>query len=80
MPGLFVNTLTVDDKYSCRNRQNFPQQFQMQLFQKPNNFNQFLIVFLKYTSNFEYYEKKDESHCLSISDIIVSEAGGYLNV
>ena len=32
---LFANTLTADDKYSCRNMQNFRQQLQTLLSQKP---------------------------------------------
>ena len=29
--GLFVNTMTDDDKYSLRNRKNLPESIQMQL-------------------------------------------------
>ena len=41
---------------------------------------QFLIAFLKYTLNLEYFEKKDHSHSLSIKEIINCETGSYLNV
>ena len=44
---LFVNTLTSDDKYSCRDIQNFPQQFQTPLSEKEKPFCGFFIVFLK---------------------------------
>ena len=44
---LFANTLTADDKYSCRKMQNFLQQLQKPLSQKPNTFSGFLIPFLK---------------------------------
>ena len=40
----------------------------------------FVTVFLKSTSNFEHFKRKDESPSLSISEIIGSERGGYLNV
>ena len=44
---LFVNPLTADDKYSCRNTQNFLQQFQTLLAQNRKTFSGFLIRFLK---------------------------------
>ena len=42
--GLFINTLTVDEKYSLRNRKNLPLPIQLQLSQKQNKF---LEVFLE---------------------------------
>ena len=80
MLGLFVNSLPADDKYSRHNSENFPQQIEMQVFQKPKTFSRLSIAFLKSTSNFEYFEKKYESPSLSISELIESERGGYLNV
>ena len=44
---LFVNTLTADDKYSCRNMQNFLKQFQALLSQKRKTFSRYFIQFLK---------------------------------
>ena len=44
---LFANTLTADDKYSCRNMQNFLQQLQTLLSQKRKTFYGFFIPFLK---------------------------------
>ena len=44
---LFVNTLTANDKYSCRNMQNFLQQLQTLLSQKRKPFSEFFIPFLK---------------------------------
>ena len=38
------------------------------------------MAFLKSTSNLEHFGKEDESPSLSISEIIDSERGGYLNV
>ena len=77
---LFSNTLTADDKYSCRNMQDFLQQLQTPLSQKPKTFSVFFIAFLKYAWNLTYFEKKDECPCLIVSEIIVSERGSYWNV
>ena len=52
----------------------------MQLSKKPNIFYQIFIAFLKFASSFEFFEKKFVPHSSSISDIIGSEKGGYLNV
>ena len=77
---LFVNALTVDDKYSDSNMQNLPQQFQTPLFQKQKTFSGFFIKFLKCAWNLEHFQKKDEYSSLIISEIIDAERRGYLNV
>ena len=41
---------------------------------------QLLIAFLESTLNLEYFEKKNYSHSLSITEIINCETGSYLNV
>ena len=41
--GVFVNTLTADDKYSLRNRKNLPKPIQLQLSKKNKIFLPFLI-------------------------------------
>ena len=41
---------------------------------------QFLIACLKATLNLEYFERKNQSHSLSITEIINSETGRYLNL
>ena len=38
------------------------------------------IAFLKSALNFEYLEKKDQSQSLTITEIINSETGSYLNL
>ena len=76
---LFVNVLTVDDKYSSSNRQNLRQQFQTPLSQKKKTFSGFFITFLKCAWNLEHFQKKDESSSLIISEIIDAERRGYLN-
>ena len=40
----------------------------------------FFIAFLKGTLNLEYFEQKDQSHSLSITEIINCETGSYINV
>ena len=44
---LFANTLTADDKYSCRNMQNFLQKLQTLLSQTHKTFSWYFIPFLK---------------------------------
>ena len=75
-----MNTLAADNKYSRRNVQNFQQQLPTALSQTQKILPAIFTSFLKSTSNLEYFFKKDESPSLSISQIIDSERGGYLNV
>ena len=77
---LFVKTLTADDRYSRRNMQNFPQQFQTHCSQKQKTFSQFFNAFLKCALNLKHFQKKDEYPSLIISEIIDSERRGFLNV
>ena len=77
---LFVNALTVDDKYSGSNMQNLPQLYQTPFSQKQKTFSGFFIVFLKCAWNLEHFQKKDEYSSLIISEIIDAERRGYLNV
>ena len=57
--------------------ENLPHQFQMQISPKPKTFSGFFIASMKSTLNFEYFEKKDQSHSLSITEIIDCETGSY---
>ena len=52
----------------------------MQTSRKLNNFSRNFLGFLKSKLNLEYFEKKDQSQSLSITEIINSETGSYLNV
>ena len=70
---LFVNTLTPDDKYSCRYMQIFWQKIQTPLSQKGKTFCGFFIAFLKCALNLEHSEKKEEYPSLIITEIIASE-------
>ena len=56
--GLFLNTMTTDDKISRWKRDNFVQKIQMQLSQEPKAISLFFFPFLKSRSNFEYFGKK----------------------
>ena len=56
--GLFVNTLSDDDKYCLLYRDNLTQPVQILLSQKQKTFFQFFSAFLKSTLNFEHFQKK----------------------
>ena len=56
--GLFVNTLSEDDKYCLLYNDNLLQPIQILLSQKQKTFSQFFCAFLKSTLNFEHFEKK----------------------
>ena len=60
--------------------ENLWQQVPKQIIRKAQTFSGFFIAFLKSTLTFEYFEKKDLSHSLSINEIINCETGNYLNV
>ena len=78
--GQLVNTLTTDYKHSAQNRENLPQQVQTQISRERKTFSGFFISFLKCTLNLEYFENKDHSHSLSVTEIINSETSSYLKV
>ena len=73
--GLFVNTLTDDDKYSLLYRDNLTQQIQILLSQKPKTFSRLSSEIFIPTLNFEHFQKKDHPHSRIISKITVSEKG-----
>ena len=76
---LFVNTLTADDKYSCRNMQIFWQQLQTTLSQKGKTLCGVFIAFLKCAWNLEHSEKKEQYPRIIITEIIASERDVYLS-
>ena len=49
----------------------------MQISTKSKTFSRFFIASMKSTLNFEYFEKKDQSHSVSITEIIDCETGSY---
>ena len=56
--GLFLNTLTDNDKYCLLYRDNLTQTIQILLSQKQKTFSEFFSPFLKSTLNFEHFQKK----------------------
>ena len=56
--GLFVNTLSEDDKYCLLYNDNLLQPIQILLSQKQKTFSEFFSAFLKFTLNCEHFEKK----------------------
>ena len=56
--GLFVNTLSEDDKYCLLYRENLTQPIQILLSQKQKTFSQFCAPFSKSPLNFEHFQKK----------------------
>ena len=67
--GQFVNTMTAVYNYFRWNLENLRQQVQTLISQKVKTFSLFFIASLKSTLNLEYFEKKDQSHSLSITEI-----------
>ena len=49
----------------------------MQISIKSKTFSQFFIASMKSMLNSEYFEKKDQSHSLNITEIIDCETGSY---
>ena len=56
--GLFVNTLSEDDRYCLLYKDNLLQPIQILLSQKQKTFSQFFSPFLKSTLNIERFQKK----------------------
>ena len=77
---LFFNTLTADDKYSLFNKDILQQPIEIQLSTKQKTFCLLFSEFLKCSSNFQHFFKKDDPQSLCISDITDSKRSGYANV
>ena len=67
---VFIETLTADHRYSLCYIWNLQVLHQMQLSKKLKAFPQFFFPFLKSSSNFEHFEKKDDILSQCISEII----------
>ena len=52
----------------------------MHLSKKPKIFSEFFTALLKFTFNFEHFEKKYESHSLCNCEVRDGEGRGYVNV
>ena len=59
---LFVNILTADGKYPVQCCENLQLPIQMQFSQKGKTFSEFYLPFLDSTSNFEFFDGKDDHH------------------
>ena len=71
--GLFVNTLTANDKHYLLNRDNLTQPIQMILYQKQKTLSQFFFAFLKPILSFKHLPKKDDPTSWSIIRITGAE-------
>ena len=56
--GLFLNTLSEDDRYCLLYKDNLLQPIQILLSQKQKTFSEFFSPFLKSTLSFERFQKK----------------------
>ena len=78
--GQFVNTITAVYNYIRQNLEKLRQQVQTQISQKLKTISRFFIALMKSTLNLEYFEKKDQSHSLSITQINNCKTSSYLSV
>ena len=69
MLGVFRNTLAANDKYPVRDCVNLSFPIQMELSLKRKIFSYLFLPFLESTSNFKYFDKKDDRHIYFISQI-----------
>ena len=77
--GLLDNTLTANYEYSHINRGNLPLPNKAELSQKASIFCCIFFAFFKLELNFQCFEKKNEPHSSSISEVIDSERCACLN-
>ena len=70
---MFRNTLTANGNYPVQDSGNISGAIQMQLSLKPKDFSDFFVLFLKSTSKFKHFEKKDGRHTYFISEITECE-------
>ena len=66
--------------YFRENLENLLHQVQTQISLKQKTFSLFFIALMKSTLNLEYFEKKDQSHSLSITEINNCKTSSYLSV
>ena len=59
---MFVNPLSVDNKYPVPNRCSIMQHIQVQLSQKRKIFCEFFFTFPKFRLYFKHFQKKDDFH------------------
>ena len=66
---MFVNTLTVDDKYSLLNKGNLTQSIRIHLPNRQQTFSDLFSAFLEVELNVEHFHIKDGPHSLFVSEI-----------
>ena len=60
--GVFVNTLSADDKYPVQDCQNLPLPIPMQFSEKRKTFSECFAKLLECTSNFKHFQRKYDRH------------------
>ena len=70
---LSPNTLNADSKYLLLNRDNLTQPIQKQVSRKQKTSSEFFSAYLKFSLNFEHFQKKHDPHSWCISEITVTE-------
>ena len=78
--GLFVNTLTDDDKYCLLYRDNLTEPIKILLCQKQKNFFEYFSAFFKIYIEFSTFSEKDDPDCRCASQITVCGKGDQINV
>ena len=73
---VYCNTLTANDKYPFRDRENFSTPIQMQLSLKQKTFSHFFNQFPESTSHFKSFEKKDDRQSYFITEITACQKLG----
>ena len=73
------NTLTANYEYCRNNTHNLPLPVQMQLSGKLKTISRYFIALFDSALNFEHFEKKNQPHSSSISEVIDSQRRVYLN-
>ena len=71
--GPLVNTLAADEKYRVLNGENLTILIQMQLSQKSKTYPEFFAGFLRFSLNFNHFEKKDGPLRFCIFEVTDSE-------
>ena len=66
---MFRSTLTANDNYPVQDCWNLSSSIEMHLYLKPKIFSDLIVPFLESTSNFKYFEKRDDHQTYFISDI-----------
>ena len=66
---MFRSILTANDNYPLQDCGNLSSSTQIHLSLKSKIFSDLIVPFLESTSNFKYFEKKDDHQTYFISDI-----------